>query len=544
MVKALEALEIYMKAASKANMSLVAKPIKPTIVGFLPTIQEQAALDKYNKDLKAYNDYVEKNARYANIRDEINRLQSLVSGTETIINQKNPPKPTPTPTPTGTGTGGSSQTKAQKEFEEFKRYIDGKKALNQISLNDEIKAYQRFRSKYQANSADQIEIRKELTEMIYSAHKSYLSQLNSNGLAEIQKQKELNNLSYIEADGRITTFESASKREVYALQKHYTKIAAERSRLLAIESKYASISIEEVDKAKDELIRARIAAIDEALQEEKEEVLEKLNERNQAELDAVNKFYDDKIDLVDKKLNQLRSKYDEQDRVTEEFDLMEERAFLSGSISKEAIDRAKEIDERLEAIRREREIIKAEEEAETERANLQQAKDDAVKAQEDINSARLKQHEIDWQKTSENFKSQAGNINTSVSSIISSIEGQSNNVKVAGTNFMKSLVDGIASMKDPLKNTVNEIGQILKATNIGGMTLSGGSLAGLDVNRMSNPSQGLNNTNQVIFNAPLLTVNEMVMSDKIDAQILSSQLFDATQKVIRSSGGSLIGMRV
>jgi tape measure domain-containing protein len=539
MVARLELLKMSM-----APMAL--PPQKPLLMSpYGPSTQEEITkMNEYYKALEIYNNRFNAegkkmyDAEVASLNARIVKMQELTEETGKLLTAKDEE------TKVITGGGGNEKTAAEKAFDALKEFVNRKKALNQMSNLEEAKIYQEFRSKYQKNTADQIKIRNEATQLIYDAHSRYLDTMNKAGIERIQKEKELNTLTSKEANGRIITFKTASEREVYEMGKHYNKVVAERNRLIAVEKKYASVSKDAINEAKNQLIEARKNLIDETLQKEKEEVLEKVNERNQAELDAVEKFYDDKIELIDKKLNELRSKYDEQDRANEEFDLIEERAFLAGSVSKEAIDRVKDIDKRLEEIRRERELSKAELESEKEKEALAKQKDSAVKAQEKINEDRLKQTEKDWAITEGKFKAQADDLGTSITSIVNQINGQSNSVKSAGTNFVQALINGINSQKNALKATVDDLANMLKGTNLGVFKAGKDDLYNkIDWNKMSSAQSNLTATNQVIFNAPLMTIQNMNMNDKLDAQILSSQLFDATQRAVRSSGGSLIFAR-
>ncbi len=544
MVARLELLKMSMAPmALPPQKPLLMSPYGPS------TVEEINRMNEYYKALEIYNNRFNAegkkmyDAEVASLNARIVKMQELTEETGKMLKAKDE-EVGGGAGGAGTAGGGNQKTAAEKAFDELKEFVNRKKSLNEMSNLEEAKIYQEFRSKYQKNTADQIKIRNEATQLIYDAHSRYLDTMNKAGIERIQKEKELNTLTSKETNGRIITFKTASEREVYEMGKHYNKVVAERNRLIAVEKKYASVSKDAINEAKNQLIEARKNLIDETLQKEKEEVLEKVNERNQAELDAVEKFYDDKINLIDKKLDELRSKYDEQDRANEEFDLIEERAFLAGSVSKEAIDRVKDIDKRLEEIRRDRELSKAELEAEKEKEALAKQKDSAVKAQEKINEDRLKQTEKDWAITEGKFKAQADDLGTSIASIVNQINGQSNSVKSAGTNFVQALINGINSQKNALKATVDDLANTLKGTNLAVFKAGTDDLYNkIDWNKMSSAQSNLTPTNQVVFNAPLMSIQNMNMNDKLDAQILSSQLFDATQRAVRSSGGSLIFAR-
>lgn len=101
------------------------------------------------------------------------------------------PSYTPKVSRGGGSGGGSSKSYSNKALDDYKKQIEHKKALDQISLQDEISMYQTALKRYAKTSDEKM----ELTEKIYSLQKELQEKSLDDYTADIEHRKALDQIS-------------------------------------------------------------------------------------------------------------------------------------------------------------------------------------------------------------------------------------------------------------------------------------------------------------------------------------------------------------
>jgi hypothetical protein len=364
-------------------------------------------------------------------------------------------------------------------------------------------------------------IRREIAELLYEVDREILKNYDTTQREMIAKQREYGEIS--------------ENQEAYLLQQHYNTMVVKQK---ALNGKYSEV----VQESLDDVQKARLALMTEALSEEWIEIQDKLNERNQKELDAINKFYDDKIEAIQKGIDDERELYDEQDADEKRRELEKERKFLRLSFDKEAIDRVKEIDKELRQLDRDAKLKQMEEDAENQTSVLEKQRQIAIEVQEEINKKRLEDEKDAWEITSREFKASSVSIQNDIFELIGKVQTQSNAVADAGTNFVKRLVDGINAYKPDLKKSVDDLAQMLDfGTRLGEFKNTTDLFSNVSLARMSAPMNVSGGGSVLAFNAPILQVDTLVLNDKLDIETVGTEMWTAIQNKARADGSTVLG---
>lgn len=125
---------------------------------------------------------------YKNI---IPTLSSVLSVLQLIGGYSPTDVPNVTPTKTATKASGGSKSYSNKRLDNYKKEIEHKKAMDQLSLQQEIAMYQTALKKY-AKTQDE---KRELQEKIYSLQKEFQEKEYSNYVAFVEHKKALDKKS-------------------------------------------------------------------------------------------------------------------------------------------------------------------------------------------------------------------------------------------------------------------------------------------------------------------------------------------------------------
>lgn len=424
-----------------------------------------------------------------------------------------------------TVTGGGTSPE-QSLFDKLKEDLEYRKSLNLVSLSQEMNAYQSWKKLFTKNTEDEIKIRREINTTLYQLTGEYLNQMDADGRAKIEKDKEYGKLSAEEA--------------VKALEAHYALLIKERSKL---EAKYGRASAEAIKTAREEAQKARLDVINEELKDAGQKRMEALEKVQQKEIDSLEKFYDDKIKAIEDGIQKEKDLYDKEDATEKKAELLKELRFLEGSYDKQALERAKEIAKELRQIERDATIKEMEENAEIKKTELENQKQKALEITENRHEAEKLAEENFWKERTAFYQQQALTIGKSIGGIADRITAESKKIRNAGKNFAQSLIDGFKSTIPTIKDEISKIVKMLdidtllgefkgKTTNL---------FTNIDASKMTNPvgyyDERMGSKYATIqYNAPLLSVNNLTLGDKLDAKVLSTELFNASQNAIRSKG--------
>ncbi len=162
------------------------------------TIQER--IDNITEAIKNCNPELDPNGTYAKSLAEkigvptnevIGTLQTALNLYDMLLNKDSEEVGKSTYTPKSTKASGGSKSYSNKRLDNYKKEIEHKKAMDQLSLQQEIAMYQTALKKY-AKTQDE---KRELQEKIYSLQKEFQEKEYSNYVAFVEHKKALDKKS-------------------------------------------------------------------------------------------------------------------------------------------------------------------------------------------------------------------------------------------------------------------------------------------------------------------------------------------------------------
>jgi len=223
--------------------------------------------------------------------------------------------------PKTTSSKKSSSSYSNKALDNYKKQIEHKKALDQLSLQQEISMYQTALKKY-AKIADE---KNEIREKIYAINKELaqkekeiLDQQTEDYEAYIQEQKNLYGASYDVAK------QTTDYNKIIQMHKKYLNQIMKDERLSLDERKQIyreelqtirdyeqqkrDLRVESIDNTVSQLTNAITKQLEEMQKKDKEMIdknLEMVEKWKQARINAINEEYDARIEAINKELEAL-----------------------------------------------------------------------------------------------------------------------------------------------------------------------------------------------------------------------------------------------
>lgn len=247
------------------------------------------------------------------------RLQSVLSILQTMAGYT--PESTPNITPLTTTKSSSSSSYSNKRLDNYKKEIEHKKALDKISIQEEIKMYEYALRNYAKTSDEKMELRekiydlnkelankeKELLEKQTEDYENYIQDVkNARGAAyDITEQTADYNkiiqlhksyLSQIMKDERLSLDE---RKELYR---------EELNTIRDYEQKKRDLRVEQIDNTVTQLTNAITKQLEEMQAKDKEAIdknLEEVEKWKEARINAINAEYDARIEAIEKELEAL-----------------------------------------------------------------------------------------------------------------------------------------------------------------------------------------------------------------------------------------------
>lgn len=248
------------------------------------------------------------------------RLQSVLSLLQTMAGYTPTEVPNVTPSTTVKRSSGSSSY-SNKALDNYKKEIAHKKALDQLSLQQEISMYEYALKRYAKTADEKNEIRetiyelnkelaqkeKELLEQQTEDYENYMQDVkNARGAAydvteqtaDYNKiiQMHKNYLNQIMKDERLSLDE---RKEIYR---------EELSTIRDYEQKKRDLRVEQIDSTVTQLTNAITKQLEEMQAKDKEAIdknLEEVEKWKEARINAINEEYDSRIEAIEKELEAL-----------------------------------------------------------------------------------------------------------------------------------------------------------------------------------------------------------------------------------------------
>lgn len=268
------------------------------------------------------------------------RLQSVLNILQTMAGYT--PETTPSVTPTSISTprrssGGSSYS--NKRLDNYKKEIEHKKAMDQISLQQEISMYQYALKNYTKIADERMELREKIYDLnkeLAQKEKDLLDQQTEDYEAYIQKQKNMHGAAYDINE------QTADYNKIIQMHKNYLNQIMKDERLSLDERKEIyreelstirdyeqqkrDLRVEQIDNTVTQLTNAITKQLEKMQEKDKAFIdaqIEEVEKLKEIRINAINAEYDAKIEAIERELEALDKA--EQQKTRDEEDAEYER---------------------------------------------------------------------------------------------------------------------------------------------------------------------------------------------------------------------------
>ena len=273
------------------------------------------------------------------------KLQSVLALLQAMAGYT--PETTPSVTPTSISTprrssGGSSYS--NKRLDNYKKEIEHKKAMDQISLQQEISMYQYALKNYTKTADERMELREKIYDLnkeLAQKEKDLLDQQTEDYKAYIQKQKNMHGAAYDINE------QTADYNKIIQMHKNYLNQIMKDERLSLDERKEIyreelqtirdyeqqkrDLRVEQIDNTVSHLTNAITKQLEEMQEKEKkiiDENLKVIEEWKDARIDAINEEYDTRIEAINKELEAINKAEEQKTRDEEDAEYERKRKRL------------------------------------------------------------------------------------------------------------------------------------------------------------------------------------------------------------------------
>ena len=268
------------------------------------------------------------------------RLQSVLNILQAMAGYT--PETTPSVTPTSISTprrssGGSSYS--NKRLDNYKKEIEHKKAMDQISLQQEISMYQYALKNYTKTADERMELREKIYDLnkeLAQKEKDLLDQQTEDYEAYIQKQKNMHGAAYDINE------QTADYNKIIQMHKNYLNQIMKDERLSLDERKEIyreelqtirdyeqqkrDLRVEQIDNTVTQLTNAITKQLEKMQEKDKAFIdaqIEEVEKLKEIRINAINAEYDAQIEAIERELEALDKA--EQQKTRDEEDAEYER---------------------------------------------------------------------------------------------------------------------------------------------------------------------------------------------------------------------------
>ena len=386
--------------------------------------------------------------------------------------------PNVTPTSVSRKSYSGSSSYSNKALDNYKKEIEHKKALDQLSIQQEISMYEYALKKY-AKTADE---RNEIREKIYSLNKELaqkekelLEQQTEDYEAYIQQQKNLRGSAYD------VTQQTNDYNKIIQMHRNYLNQIMKDERLSLDERKQIyreelqtirdyeqqkrDLRVEQIDNTVSQLTNAITKQLEEMQEKDKEFIdkqIEEVEKLKEIRINAINAEYDAKIEAINKELEALDKAEQQKSRDEEDAEYEKKKKRLEDLIDFEhdATTKAnyqKELDKLIaeyqktldsRALEDKKEALNAQKDLlQEEQDNKVQAVEDEVEKQKEVYNKQLTDLEEYYNKqvdmAQETAENMLLNVEQNQNQIISLLKSYGNAYEITGQSLGEKLAQGI-----------------------------------------------------------------------------------------------------
>jgi len=401
--------------------------------------------------------------------------------------------PNITPTTVTTPRSSGSSSYSNKRLDNYKKEIEHKKALDQISLKQEISMYETALRKYAKTTDEKMELREKiyaLNKELAQKEKEVLDEQTEDYEAYIQQQINTRGAEYDTAE-RTRDYDKIismhrnylnqiMKDERLSLDERKSIYREELQTIRDYEQQKRDLRVESIDNTVTQLTNAITKQLEEQQEKDTEYInkqIEEVERLKKIKIDAINAEYDAKIEAIEKELQALDKAEQQKSRDEEDAEYERKRLRLEQLVAFEhdAVTKAnyqKELDklvadyqktldkraleDKKEALNEQKDLLKEEQD------NKTQAIEDEVEKQKEVFNKQLEDLEkyyseqVDMaQQTAEKMLI---NAEQNQENILNLLKSYGNAYEITGQSLGEKLAQGInEGIANKIENVIQNI---------------------------------------------------------------------------------------
>lgn len=429
------------------------------------------------------------------------KLQSVLSLLQTMAGYQATDVPNVTPVSISKPkTTSSSSTYSNKKLDNYKKEIEHKKALDQISIKEEIQMYEYALRNYAKTSDEKMELREKIYDLnkeLANKEKDILDQQTEDYENYIQDVKNARGSAYDIVE------QTADYNKIIQMHKNYLNQIMKDERLSLderkdiyreelntireYEQKKRDLRVEQIDNTVSQLTNAITKQLEEMQEKDNafiDKQLEEVEKLKEARLNAINAEYDAKIEAIEKELEALDkaeqqktrdeedAEYDKKKRRLEELIAFEHDATTKANYQKE-LDKlvaeyqktldSRALEDKKEALNNQKELLQKEQDDKT------QTVEDEADRQKELYNKQLEDLEDYYSKqidkAQETAKKMLLNVEQNQDKILSLLKSYGDAYEITGQTLGEKLAQGI---NDGITSKIeNMIQRVQDTINVG-----------------------------------------------------------------------------
>lgn len=438
-----------------------------------------------------------------NIGISVDELNTKLQSTLTLYNAMSGMQATDVPKVTPVSISApklrsSDSSKAKKAYENkaldnYKKDIEYKKSLDQISLNQEIKMYETALRKYAKTTDEKRELRTKIYELnkdLAQKEKEVLEQQTEDYEAYIQEQKNLRGAAYD------VTEQTSDYNKIIQMHKNYLNQIMKDERLSLDERKEIyreelqtirdyeqqkrDLRVQNIDNTVSQLTNAITKQLEEMQKKDKEMIdknIEQVEKWKEARINAINEEYDARIEAIEKELQALDkaeqqksrdeedAEYEKKKKRLEELAQFEHDAVTKANYQKELdkliVEYQKTLDKRAledkkETLNEQKELLQEEQE------NKVQAVENEADKQKEIYDKQLesleKYYEQQIDMAQDTAEKMLLNVDKNQNKILNLLKTYGKAYEITGQSLGEKLAQGInEGLANKIENVIKKI---------------------------------------------------------------------------------------
>ncbi|MCI8362280.1 MAG: hypothetical protein HFJ41_03980 [Clostridia bacterium] len=412
---------------------------------------------------------------YQNI---IPTLTSVLNILQTMGGYSPTQVPNITPTSVSRKSYGGSSSYSNKRLDNYKKEIAHKKALDQLSLQQEISMYETALRSYAKTTDEKRDLREKIYELnkeLANKEKEMLEQQTEDYETYIQQQKNLRGSAYD------VTEQTRDYNKIIQMHKNYLNQIMKDERLSLDERKQIyreelqtirdyeqqkrDLRVEQIDNTVSQLTNAITKQLEEMQEKDKEFIdkqIEEVEKLKEIRINAINAEYDAKIEAINKELEALDKAEQQKSRDEEDSEYEKKKKRLEDLIDFEhdattKVNYQKELDkliaeyqktldsraleDKKEALNAQKDLLQEEQDSKV------QAVEDEVEKQKEVYDKQLTDLEEYYNKqidmAQETAESMLLNVETNQDKILNLLKSYGNAYEITGQSLGEKLAQGI-----------------------------------------------------------------------------------------------------